>query len=270
MTSDVASNTPQQVDVELIVTEQPAISLGTATALFGAEAGGSDPANQVVNITSSGGGSLTDLGTSIAYDMGDPGGWLTSANLDQTMDPAVMTLVVSITGLADGTYGATVDVTSDVASNSPQQVDVTLIISAQPTISLSTATIAFAAEANGSDPANQVVNITNGGGGSLTDLGTSIAYDMGDPGGWLASAGLDQTMDPAVMTLTVSITGLGAGTYGATVDVTSAVASNSPQQVDVELVVTPQPAISLDMATIAFAAEANGSDPANQVVDIRP
>ena len=33
------------------------------------------------------------------------------------------------------------------------------------------------------------------------------------------------------MTLTVSITGLAAGTYGATVDVTSAVASNSPQQV---------------------------------------
>ena len=173
----------------------------TPTLAFGGEAGGADPANQVVNITNGGGGSLTGLATSISYDPGDPGGWLTSAGLDQNMDPAVMTVTVSITGLADGTYGATVDVTSDAASNSPQKVDVTLTVSSQPTIVLSTAAVAFAAEANGADPADQVVNITNGAGGSLTGLVSSIVYDGGDPGGWLTSASLDQPMDPAVMTL---------------------------------------------------------------------
>jgi hypothetical protein len=83
------------------------------------------------------------------------------------------------------------------------------------------------------------VTITNGGGGTLSGLGVgTITYGAGATG-WLQAPTLNTTSANPSATLTLQpVTGaLTAGTYTATVPVTSAVASNSPQNVTVTFVV---------------------------------
>ena len=75
----------------------------------------------------------------------------------------------------------------------------------------------------------------------------TITYGASQPTGWL-TASLGGTTAPATLTLNASFAGLTAGTYTATVPVTSAVASNSPQTVAVTFVVAPPPLVSIAVA----------------------
>jgi len=85
---------------------------------------GTNPADTVV-ITNSGGATLDELALgTIVYGQG-ASGWLT-ATLDQASAPANLELTASVTGLALGTYTATVPVTEPDATNSPYDITVTL------------------------------------------------------------------------------------------------------------------------------------------------
>ncbi|MDI6793080.1 MAG: hypothetical protein QME81_09470, partial [bacterium] len=69
----------------------------------------------------------------------------------------------------------------------------------------------------------------------------------------------------ATVTVSVNISGLSAGTYNATITVSDANASNSPQTVAVRLTVNEAPpAISLDPPSLTFTATKGGSNPAGQ------
>jgi hypothetical protein len=85
-------------------------------------------------VTVSAGGNNPDLtGLAIGTIAYGPraAGWLTAV-LSQANAPATLAIKPSITGLAAGTYSATVPITSSVASNSPQNVQVTLNLTAPP------------------------------------------------------------------------------------------------------------------------------------------
>jgi hypothetical protein len=97
--------------------------------------------------------------------------------------------------------------------------------------------VAFTDTIGTANPAPKTVQVTNSG-GSLTGLGVDpIGYGTG-ASGWLTAA-LSATTAPATLTLAANLSGLAAGTYTATVPVTSAVASNSPQWVEVAFTVVP-------------------------------
>lgn len=114
----------------------------------------------------------------------------------------------------------------------------------QPIIGVSDLDPIFTATQGGDAPASHAVQITNLGGGSLTGLSISTSYSAGATG-WLA-ASLTSTTAPATLTLTVNPGTLPAATYFATVSVTSAAATNSPQQIKVAFVVSaPLNALSL-------------------------
>jgi hypothetical protein len=270
-----ASNSPRSIAVAFTVNSPsvpPSIALSATTASFSATAGGGDPAAQTIDITNSGGGTLSGLAAAVTYASGQTGGWLT-ATLSATSAPATLTLQ-SVTGsLAAGTYSATVDITAPNAPNSPQSIAVTFTVNPPvpaAAISLNPITATFNATAGGGNPASQNVDVTNTGGGTLDQLAVSVTYGSGQPTGWL-TATLNATTAPTTITLQPATGTLAAGAYTATVEVTSPVASNSPQTVAVTFTVAAAPppaAIALAPAIGSFAATAGGPDPGVQTVSI--
>jgi fibronectin type III domain protein len=221
----------------------PSIGLSETNKSFSATAGSGDPAAQTVAISNAGDGTLSGLAASVAYGAGQPTGWL-NATLSAATAPSTLTLTPTTGSLTEGTYAASVAVTSAAASNSPQSVSVTFTVAAgggSPSISLSsTDPKIFGAPQGGANPAAQTVSVTNGGGGTLSGLALSIAYGDGQPTGWL-NASLSQTTAPSTLTVTATTGSLTAGTYTASVAVTSAAASNSPQFLFLTFTVTSPP-----------------------------
>jgi hypothetical protein len=274
VTSATAGNSPQAVTVTFTVAPSaggaPLIALSSSTQNCAAPQGGADPAAQAVEVTNGGDGTLDALSVSVSYTTGQPTGWL-SATLSAPAAPSTLTLTAATGSLAAGTYTASVAVTSPAAGNSPQPVAVTFTVAppaAAPLIALATTTISFAGTLGVTDPAPQTVAITNGGTGSLTGLAASITYTAGQPTGWL-SATVDRTRAPSTLTLAATTGSLVAGTYTATVNVTSPVASNSPQMVAVTFVVTapPPPVIVLSNTSLTFVG-VQSTDPPAQTVEI--
>ena len=121
-----------------------------------------------------------------------------------------------------------------------------------PAISLSSNAAVFAGTAGTASPAAQTVTVTNSGTGTLGGLAVgTIAYAGGPTGGWL-SASLSAATAPTTMTLTPSTNGLLAGTYTATVPISSVASgvTNSPQSVSLTLTVGPGPATHLGFAPV--------------------
>lgn len=100
-----------------------------------------------------------------------------------------------------------------------------------PSLSVSPATLSFSGTAGGSDPLAQTLTVSNTGTGTLS-------WTVSDDAAWLSSTPTSGESNNATITATVSLTGLAAGTYNATVTVSAAGASNSPKIVPVSLVVT--------------------------------
>jgi hypothetical protein len=250
-----ASNTPQSVPVTLTVT-RPTMLLSAAALTFSADFGTGSPAAQNVLLTNTGNGSLAQPTTSVAYAQGS--GWLGAT---VSGNPSQYTIAVqpNIAGLAVGTYGATLSIASANASNTPQAVAVTLTIT-QPTIGLSAASLTF----DGPSPAAQVVTVSNTGTGNLALPTTSVAYAQGS--GWL-SAAVSGSAAPYTVAVQPLVAGLAAGTYGATLSIASAGATNTPQTVAVTLTVPP-PTMGLSGTALAFTGAFGGSSPAAQNVTV--
>ena len=92
----------------------------------------------------------------------------------------------------------------------------------------------------GADPPPQSVVITNVGNGTLTGLVPSIVYDQGQPVGWLYVTLLQATA-PTQLDVSAVLRTLPAGTYNASVLVSSVAASNSPASIGVTATVAALP-----------------------------
>lgn len=270
--ADGADNSPRTIQVTFDIRPlPPAIAISPTTVSFAAMAGGVDPAPASVQLSNAGRGAMDSLGLAISYAPNQPTGWL-DAVPGATTIPTTLTVQATTGALSAGTYSAVIQVSSSDAVNSPQSIDVSFTVTpfvTSPQIGLSTLNVSFNATAGGAAPPNQTVDVTNTGAGTLDGLGVAVNYTNGPPG-WLA-ASLSATTAPAVITLAATTSALGAGTYTASVSVTSNAASNSPQNVAVTLVVAPSaqpPAIGLAPVNLTFTAIQNGNDPAIQNVNI--
>ena len=131
--SPVASNSPQTVSVTFTLSSGPQISLSTSSLAFDAVHGGATPSFQTVGITNSGTGTLSGLNVGTITYGSSGSGWLRAPQLNLTTASELTSLLVqtqSLDLLRPGTYTATVPVQSAVASYSPQNVTVTLNITA--------------------------------------------------------------------------------------------------------------------------------------------
>ncbi len=228
VSSSGASNSPQSYTVTLTVAASgsPAISLspsGVNANMSGACSG--NPATQDVTISNAGGGTLATPAFQTSYSQGS--GWL-NPSISGSSAPYTLQVVFQNTcGLALGTYNATIQISSSGATNSPVNLPVTLQVGSEssPTISLSPNSLSFSGTVGGSNPASQNVTVSNSGGGTLASPTTSITYGSGS--GWLAVT-TQGSSAPYTLDNQVTTGSLAAGTYTATVNVSSSGASNTP------------------------------------------
>ena len=164
-----------------------------------------------------------------------------------------LSISASAATLAPGAYQAVVTVQSATGRGSSAQVTVDFGVEpASPSIVLDVQDVSFSGVVGGQVPAVQKVAVTNGGGGVLDALSDTVAYALGEPGGWL-QASLTGTEAPTQLTLQASVGLLPAGTYHAVVEVRSSVAANSPQTL-----------------TVTFEVAAMGSSPPRGDRDSEP
>jgi len=131
-------------------------------------------------------------------------------------------------------------------ANGQHSINIMTVPAPPPTISLSTSQASFSVTLGGGVPASQVVDITNGGGGSL-------AWSAVSGASWLTvspSSGLGS----GTITLGLNPAGLSVGTFNGAISVVAPGAVNSPQTIAVVLTVNlPTPASPL-VSTVANAA----------------
>jgi len=147
-------------------------------------------------------------------------------------------ITVNPSGLANGTYTTYVRVYAQGYSDATSGVllQVTLIVGATGVIETSVSSLSFAANVNGSNPANQTFNVST----TLTSAivaTTSVSYTNGS--GWLTvnpASGTVLASAPLLVTVGASVSGLLAGTYNATIAVAS---GSATRNVTVQLVVSP-------------------------------
>ena len=232
ITSSQAYNNPQEVTVSLNLSEEPPpkIWVSTKNLTFSAQKGGANPPPQTIKIKNSGEGTLRyDISTDASWLKTDP----TSGN-SKTQDRS-HSVVVDIAGLNEGDYDGTITITDSNATNSPQNVSVSLNITKEPPpkIWMSRDRLTFGATLGGPNPSSQDFFINNSGGGKLS-------YDITSDASWLSvSPTSAETRDTQKRhTAFVNISGLGIGTYNGTLTVSDPAASNSPQRINVTLNIT--------------------------------
>ncbi len=239
--STEAANSPQSVPVTFNVgATPPSIQVSAAAIGFVWEEGQPAPSPQLVRIANAGGGELDGIATTVRYTTGQATGWLT-AQLDRTIAPAELSLRATPGALSSGTFDAFVDISSDRAPNSPQELRVRLTVGAPPPeLDLDPVSLQWhVLEGDAGDPPTRTVAVENRGSGTLRGLSAWISHPQGEPTGWL-NVSLGRETAPTNLTVGLAARSLVPGIYRGTVVVASPDAVNSPQPVTVELQVAPR------------------------------
>lgn len=236
-----SSNSPQSVAVGLTVVPRPLIGLNPGDISF-TTLENEDPEPQTLVISNPGGQTLNWAAT--LSDVGWLGLSTASGALESGQSQSVT--VWASSGERDpGVYEATITVSDPWAMNSPQIVPVTLTIEQGPLIGLSTSVLNFNVK-EGSNPSPQDLVVSNAGGGVLEwQASDDVPWMQITPAsgtlGTVGGVGLAQNV-----TVGISASELDAATYQGTITVSDPGAENSPQTVQVTLIVQPRvpPAIS--------------------------
>jgi uncharacterized protein (TIGR03437 family) len=209
--------------ISLMVAPQATLALSPATLQFSYTLGGSAPAEQSVQITNSGTGTLAWTATASAAWLSISPAWGTA--------PSALSVSISPAGLSAGTYTGSIQIVATGASNTPASIGVTLTVTQPaPSLAVGPQALSFQFTYGGTVPAVQNVAITNAGGGTLAWSATTTAY-------WLqvsaASGGV-----PATLAVSVNPVNLAAGTYTGSVQIAATGATGSPASVSVTLTVS--------------------------------
>jgi hypothetical protein len=123
-----AVNSPVKIPVtlNLLPPSPPSrISYSPTSFSFSATQGGSNPSNQSLSISNTGGGTLS-------WSVTDNATWL-SLNPTSGTNSRTVTVSVNIAGLTAGTYNATITISATGATNNPVNIPVTLTVNVPST-----------------------------------------------------------------------------------------------------------------------------------------
>ncbi|MGH7232362.1 MAG: BACON domain-containing protein [Nitrospiraceae bacterium] len=195
---------------------------------FTAMEAGSNPKNQTLNITNTGGGTLSWTVTENATWLSlDPTSGTTTTETD------IITVNVNIAGLSSNTYSAMITL-STVGAPAAQQIPVTLILSApSPTFGQNPESLTFPGMEGGANPTTQTISIRNTGKGTLS-------WNASENADWLTLSPASGTTTTETDSISVSVNaaGLKTNTYTTTITLTDPTASNNPQEIPVTLALT--------------------------------
>jgi hypothetical protein len=159
--------------------------------------------------------------------------WI-SVNPTWGQDTGIVTVTVSSSGLTAGSYTGEITVSDVNASNSPQKLNVSLTVTGSggptvPQIHLDKTSMTFSL-AEGNDSDSDTFTISNSGTGTLN-------WSASGNRAWI-SVNPTWGQDTGIVTVTVSSSGLTAGSYTGEITVSDVNASNSPQKLNVSLTIT--------------------------------
>ncbi len=205
----------------------PVLSVTPTSITFSAVQGGTNPSPATVNISNTGGGTLS-------YTLSSDSAWLTASPASGSAPQAVQ-VSANISGLTAGTYTGHLTISATGAQGSPATVTVTLNVSSppppQPVLSVSPLAVSFTATQGGANPAAANVSISNTGSGTLSFTDSSDSP-------WLSASPASGTA-PATLQVSANINGLAAGSYTGHVTITATGAQGSPATVTANLTVNP-------------------------------
>jgi len=212
------------------------------------------PQSEAISTTPSGGTiTVTPLVTTPAG-----GSWLgyiqNGGNLTVTANPAGL-------GASATPYAGTLTLSSPNAA--PVVINVTFLVSPQPTISSLPASLTVPYTISGTPPGVQTLAISsNPTGQNLTVSETCIGVNF------LGTTSLSAATAPANLTFTPSVTGLTPGTYSCVVTVAGSAPSAIPASIPVSLTVNAQPVINAPTASLGFSFLQGGANPPSQTVTV--
>ena len=206
----------------------PIIGMSPTSLSFTATESGANPATQTLNISNTGGGTLS-------WTASDNVAWLTLTPTSGTGNGAV-TLNVSTGTLTVGSHSGTV--TMNAAGASLVTIPVTVTIATAPVppaIGASPTSLFFTAAQGGTNPATQTLSISNAGGGTLS-------WTASDNAAWLRLSRASGT-DNGVVTASVITGATAVGTYTSTITLsaTGAASVTVPVTFTVATASTPPP-----------------------------
>lgn len=216
----------------------PVLALSTSSLSFSAAAGAAGPASQFFTVSNAGGGTLPAPAVEVSYASG--AGWISAAAVSGAAAPYTVTVEIASGALAAGSYQATLSIASAGASNGPLAVAVALTVDAPtpvPLLELGSSGLTFQAEEGGAAPAAQTFTASNAGSGALAAPTAEVSYQGG--ASWISAATVSGGTAPYEVRVEVSPAGLAAGSYQATLALSSAGAGNGPLALPVTLVVSP-------------------------------
>ena len=185
----------------------PTIGASPTSLSFTAQQGGGNPIAQTLNISNTGGGTLS-------WSASPDTTWLAVSPASDTGNGAAT--VSATTGiLTAGSYTGKITLSATGASS--MTVSVTFTVTAAPTISLSPTSLTYTATQGGTNPASQTV--------ALTTAGGVVNWTVSDSASWLSVSPASGSSS-STLTAPVNTTGLVAATYNGTITV-SATGSSS-------------------------------------------
>jgi trimeric autotransporter adhesin len=259
ITSTGVADSPITVPVALQVTSGT-LTLSSNSLNFTYTVGGSTPAAQTVQVTSN----STPLSFTAAANSGIAGtNWLSVTPTSGTT-PGSLSISVSPTNLAAGTYTGTVVVTSPNAAGSPAAINVTFAVNSgtiTATPAPTAAGLIFTQAAGGNASAPQTISLAGSPGAiSFTTAATTVSG-----GNWLIVTPSSGTT-PVTVSVSVNAASLPVGTYMGTVTITAPGATGSPITYPVTVQVTSPVGIVATPSTLKFAYTLNTTAPPSQTV----
>jgi hypothetical protein len=232
--------------------EGSGLAVSPTSLTFTARAGGSAPSAQSVSVRSS-----TTTQRNFTVTTSQP--WLTARPSSGTT-PATVSVSVTPTGLAAGSYTGTVRISVPNTEESARYVSVTFTVtSASASLTVSPSTLGFSYQQGGTLPSSQSLSVR-----SSTGSAVGFAVNVTSGGSWL-SAGPASGTTPATVTVSVHPGTLAAGTYTGTVAISSSIGSVT---VTVTLTITSTARLTVTPSSLAFGFQQGGSPPASQSLSV--
>ena len=221
---------------------------------FNVQTGGTAP-SQNVNITLNG-ASVTVQNVSASTTTGQP--WLLPS-----LGSSSVFVSVNAAGLTAGTYNGTVTAaTTSGTINFP----VNLTVAATPTLNVNPAALNFAYQAGTAAPLPQTIALTSSGGSTNATVTSST-----NTGGtqWLIVSPTGPVTTPTQITVSIQPATLPAGIYTGNIQVVSSGGgANGTVNIPVSLLVSSNPIIAANPASLTFTAQVGGGAPPAQSLSL--
>ena len=239
------------VPVVLYYATAPAISASPSSLNFNFQSNGTNNVlQQTITVNPPG----TNFTATATVSVGTPQ-WL---SVNRTAGTGNITVTVSPAVLGTGTYQGSVIISSGATSIT---VPVTLSVNTQPLLTLSTNNLNFSFQPGGPNPPDQTVTPTT------TTPGAPYTVTASSQGNWLSVNSSNQ-VTPNAVNVSVTPSGLAAGTYTGTITFNATGVSNNPQTVTVTLTISSNPALTATPNPINFNYEIGQAVPGVQSVSV--